>query len=112
MNQKENPNNQKPDPNSVRRQRAQVKEILKANTIHKDIIQRCPYTCVMVYTSYESENMIGVGFAKVTWPDLFLPSHGVELATEKAYANLAKDIVSGKVRTLFEERQPTPAIEF
>ena len=59
--------------------------------------QKKPYTMVEVQAEYNDEWYYDFAFAKVRHPDPWDAEYGVELATRKACASIAKRILNGEI---------------
>ena len=67
-----------------------LREALRNNILSQEEFQRCPNTFVLLSVRVGDRIQQTYGFAKCRWPDPFKPKEGVELAKEKALAELAK----------------------
>jgi hypothetical protein len=82
---------------SMRAQREAIELELRADPLYETSFQRCPYTCAVVRARYRGAEYLGVGFSKVRWPDSFEPDYGIELARNKAFADISKRILAEQI---------------
>ena len=74
--------------------REQLRKLIRYSIVTMNSVQRQPYTCVEIHVHWRSgQRYIGIGFAKVQWPDRWNAEYGVWLAKEKAISDVAKQIV-------------------
>ena len=75
-----------------------AKEFIAERMVWQQVIQRCPYTCVV--TEYvgiiddKAKVYTGRGFSKCQWPDAFDADFGQDLAWKKAGADIARQLVA------------------
>lgn len=69
---------------------------IESGTVTWDLWQQCPNTAVRVSLEVPSfpEPLIGLGFAKVSWPDKWDAEEGQSIALQKAVANIWRQIVT------------------
>jgi len=70
-----------------------IRSLLETNH-HVEILQDRPYTAAVVSLQYGGKAYTEVGFAKVSWPDVWNPQYGANLAFTKAIYKIAKRILS------------------
>jgi hypothetical protein len=58
-----------------------------------DVWQKRPYTAARVVVMFGSTLYVGLGFAKVNWPDAWDADGGRDLALRKACGDLARQIL-------------------
>lgn len=70
-----------------------VKQELKDNTIDTTIFQKRPNTAVRVRTFHaciKDNQLVALGFSKVSYPDVWDPVFGIKIATDKAIEDIAR----------------------
>ncbi len=78
--------------------KAVAEDIYKTSKYHRAVWQKRPWTMVNVRVDFRGEVWEDFAFAKANWPDDWDSDYGVELATKKAIADIARSIVAQAFR--------------
>lgn len=69
-----------------------VKDYVADRSVVDRIIQRRPYTCVILNFTFDGEEYTSAGFSKVCYPDKWSSEEGMSVAFEKAVDDIVEQL--------------------
>lgn len=76
-----------------RERKDELRRIVEDNIWGWDVYQSKPYTCVYIIVNWLGVDKSASGFSKVRWPDEWDEDYGIQIAYDKAVAQIVKELL-------------------